>query len=63
MPQVFEFIAAKFLQFAISFVRKDRQTDRQTNILNRVVKTSRSATLKGLPRGNYAKLRTGWIKK
>ena len=31
MPQVFEFIAAKFLQFAISFVRKDRQTDRQTN--------------------------------
>ena len=32
-----------------SFVRKDKQTDRQTNrqtnILNRVVKTSRSASL------------------
>ena len=48
----------------VSFVRKDRQTDRrtegqmdrrtdgQTNILNHVVKTSRSANLR-LPRGKY----------
>ena len=39
----------KFLILRISFVRKDkqtnRQTDRQTNILNHVVKTSRSANL------------------
>ena len=43
------FFIFKFLILRISFVRKDkqtnRQTDRQTNILNHVVKTSRSANL------------------
>ena len=47
------FLIFKFLILRISFVRKDKQTnrqtdkqtDRQTNILNHVVKPSRSANL------------------
>ena len=44
-------IFSKIVLFEKSFICAERQTDRQTNILNHLVKTSRSAKLR-LPRGN-----------